>query len=319
MKRQIAAALAATVLFAGAASAEDYPTRAVTILVPFAPGGIVDIAARVVGERLQQKWGQPVVIENRAGASGMIAAQAAAKAKPDGYTLLGAEAGVSIINELIFKTANYSMEKDFTPILTITDTPIVLVANANAGIGSMKEFLAKAKTTELDYASPATGTLNHLTGEWIAIESGAKIRHIGYKGGAPAATAVAGGEVPLAVLAYSSAKPFVDSGRVKMLAVTDGKRVAVAPDLPTLQESGVPNVSTTQWAGLFAPAGTPQPIIDKIQKDIVEVLALPEVKERLGAVGAAPQPSTSAEFAARLKKEREQFKKIVSEAKVGVN
>lgn len=319
MKRLIAAALAATFLFSGAASAEDYPTRAVTIVVPFAPGGILDIAARVVGERLQQKWGQPVVIENRAGASGMIGAQAAAKAKPDGYTLFMAETGVAIINGLIFKTVSYDMEKDFTPIMTLTDTPIVVAVNAQAGINSMKELLEKAKKSEVDFASPAAGTLNHLTGEWIALETGTKLRHIGYKGGAPAATAVAGGEVPVAVLAYSSAKPFVDGGRVKLVAVTDAKRVAADPNLPTLQESGVPNVASTQWAGLFAPAGTPQPIIDKIQKDVTAILGMPEVKEKLAAVGAAPIPSTPAAFAARIKTERAQLEKIVKAAKIAVN
>lgn len=320
MKRHLAAILTAVFLFAGSAVAEDYPVRAVTILVPFAPGGIVDVAVRVVGERLSQKWGKPVVVDNRPGASGMIAARAVASAKPDGHTLLGAEAGVSIINELIFKDASYSMEKDFVPITTITDTPIVLVANASSGITSVSDFLAKAQNEPLNYASPAIGTLNHLTGEWIAMETGAKLQHIGYKGGGPAATAVAGGEVPIAVLAYSSARPFVESGRVKLLAVTDAKRTQVAPDLPTLQESGVPRVATTQWAGLFAPIGTPEPVVTKIRNDVAEALVSPEVKAKLAIVGASPIPSSSsAEFAARLKTEREQFRKIVEGARIEPN
>lgn len=321
MKHGIAAAFATVYLYlvAGNASAQEFPTRAVTILVPFSAGGVVDVGVRLVGEHLSKKWRQPVVIENRAGASGMIAARAAATAKPDGYTLLGAEAGVGVINALIFKDVAYSMEKDLVPILTITDTPLVLAVNADSGLHSMKDVLIKARDNHLSYASPGRGTVNHLTAEWIAMETGAKLQHISYKGGAPAATAVAAGEVPLAVLSYSSVTSFVDSGRVKLLAVADSKRTALAPNLPTLQESGIPNVSTTQWVGFFAPAATPEAVLSKIQNDVSEILGLPEVKDKLSVLGASASPSTSAEFAARLKAERDHFQKIVKAARIDAN
>ncbi|WP_137388516.1 Bug family tripartite tricarboxylate transporter substrate binding protein [Rhodoligotrophos defluvii] len=320
MKKLIASALLAVMTtVTGAAAQESYPTRNVTILVPFAPGGIVDIAARIVGEQLSQMWGQQVIVENRTGGNGFIAATAAKRAKPDGYTLLAAEAGVSVINGLLFTEIPYDMQKDFVPITLISDTPIVVAANADSGIDSMEDFLAKAKAEQINYASPANGTLNHLTGEWMALEAGLKLRHIGYRGGAPAATALAGGEVPVGVLAYSSVRPYVESGKIKILAVTSEKRVDAAPDLPTLTESGIPKVATTQWAGIFAPAGTPDGIVQKIQRDIATVLAKPEVQKQFAAGGASVIPSTSAEFAQRLESEREQFGRIVREADIKAN
>lgn len=319
MKRVIALAAAAMLASTAAMAQEDYPNKSVTVLVPFSPGGIVDIAARTVGDALSQMWGQQVIVENRTGGSGFIAATAARQAEPDGYTLFAAEAGVSIINELIFDQTPYKMEEDFVPISLISDTPLVVAVNTGSGIESMDDLLAKAKEEQMNFASPANGTLNHLTGEWMGLEAGLQLRHIGYRGGAPAATALAGGEVQMGVLAYSSILPYVDSGDVKMLAVTAGERVDADPELPTLQESGVPEVATTQWAGIFAPAGTPEEIVQKIQEDIATVLAEPEVQEKFANGGASVLPSTSQEFADRLAKEREQFGRIVEEAEISAN
>ncbi|MGF7159357.1 tripartite-type tricarboxylate transporter receptor subunit TctC [Rhodoligotrophos appendicifer] len=310
-------ALLATV--SGSSAQQAYPDKNVTILVPFAPGGIVDIAARIVGEGLAQLWGKQVIVENRSGGSGFIAATAAARAAPDGYTLLAAEAGVSVINQLIFASTPYDMAKDFIPITLMSDTPIVVAVNTKSGINSMADLIAKAKTEQLNYASPANGTLNHLTGEWIALEADLKLRHIGYRGGAPAATALAGGEVPIGILAYSSIRPYVEAGNVKLLAVTGAERVEAAKDLPTLAESGVPNVATTQWAGLFAPAGTPDAIVQKIQADIATVLAKPEIQKQFAAGGASVIQGSSAEFAKRLENERKQFGEIVTKAKITAN
>ena len=320
MKRLILAAVAALVASGtGVAAQSRYPDKDVTILVPFAPGGIVDIAARIVGDQLSQMWGHQVIVQNRTGGSGFIAATAAARAAPDGYTLFAAEAGVSIINELIFSSTPYAMSKDFVPITLMSSTPLVVAVNTNSGIGSISDFLAKAKTQQFNYASPANGTLNHLTGEWMGLEAGLKLRHIGYRGGAPAATALAGGEVPAGVLAYSSVRPYVEAGNIKVLAVTDSKRMEADPAVPTLQESGVPNVATTQWAGLFAPTGTPEAIIQKIQQDVATVLAKPEVKAKFAVGGAAVIPGTSKDFAERLAKEKEQFSRIVKKAEIKAN
>jgi tripartite-type tricarboxylate transporter receptor subunit TctC len=315
MKRLIALAFAALIASTlGAFAQNGYPNKNVTILVPFAPGGIVDIAARIVGERLSEMWGQQVIVENRTGGSGFIAATAAARSAPDGYTLLAAEAGVSVINELIFAKTPYSMAKDFVPITLISNTPIVVAANARSGFASMKDFLDKAKKERVNYASPANGTLNHLTGEWMALEAGLKLHHIGYRGGAPAARALASGEVPIGVLAYSSVRPYVESGNIKILAVTDSQRVAIAPDLPTLQESGVPNVASTQWCGIFAPTGTPAKIVKKIHDDIAEALKKPEVQKKFAVGGASVTPSTSEQFAQLLQQQRKEFSRIVKSA-----
>lgn len=320
MKRLISMAAAALIASAAGASAQsNYPNKDVTILVPFAPGGVVDIASRIVADGLSQKWGQQVLVENRSGGSGFIAATAAARANADGYTLFAAEAGVSIINHLIFDETPYDTKKDFIPITLISNTPIVVAVNTKSGIDTMDDLLANAKEEQINYASPANGTLNHLTGEWMGLEAGLKLRHIGYRGGAPAATALAGGEVPVGVLAYSSVRPYVEAGNIKILAVTDGNRVEADLDLPTLQESGVANVATTQWVGLYAPAGTPEDIVQKIQQDVAEILATPEAKEKFAAAGASPIPSTSQEFSDRLDMEREQFGKVVKDASIKAN
>ncbi|MYZ50454.1 Bug family tripartite tricarboxylate transporter substrate binding protein [Propylenella binzhouense] len=315
MRRLIALAVGAVLASTTAVMAQDsYPEKPITILVPFAPGGIVDIAARIVGEGLTQKWGQQVIVENRTGGNGFIAAQAAARAEPDGYTLLAAEPLVSVINELIFETTPYKIAEDFVPITTMTATPLVIAASTQSGLGSMADLIEQSKAKQMNFSSPANGSLNQLVGEWIAVKAGLKLRHIGYRGGAPAAAAVASNEVPFGVLAYSSSRPYVEAGKVKLLAVAEAKRIDLEPELPTLIESGLSDLDATQWTGLYAPAGTPAAIVDKLQKAVVEILASPDAQAKLKANGASPYPSTSAEFTASLAKQRTQFAEIVKAA-----
>ena len=315
MKYLLSAVLAATI-GTGAFAQDDYPNRAITILVPFAPGGVVDLASRTIGEGLQRKLGQEVIVENRAGGSGFIAATAAAQSAPDGYTLFMGEAGTLTINPSLFETTPYDAEADFTAVSTITDTPLILVANKAASFKTFAEFLETAKVNPgtITYSSAGIGTLNHLAPEWMSLEAGITMAHIPYKGGRPAATAVASGEVDASVVSYSSTKPFIDSGDVIVLATTSASRIAPSPDTPTMQEGGVPNVDTSQWTGLMAPAGTPDAILDKLNATIAEILAEPAVSKLLTEAGAAPYPSSRADFTAMLTRLRGQFATIIETA-----
>lgn len=315
MKKLLGAALAAMIA-TGAAAQEDYPNRAITILVPFAPGGVVDLASRTIGEGLSRRLGQEVIVENRAGGSGFIAASAAAQAEPDGYTLFMGEAGTLTINPSLFEETPYDAEADFTTVSTITDTPLILVANKNASFKTFEEFLeaARAEPGSITYSSAGIGTLNHLAPEWMSLEGDIQIQHIPYKGGRPAATAVASGEVDVSVVSYSSTKPFIDSGDVIVLATTSAKRIDPSPETPTMQEGGVPNVDTSQWTGLMAPAGTPDAVLDKLNATIAEILAEPDVAKTLTDAGAAPYPSSRDDFDAMLDRLRGQFKTIIETA-----
>lgn len=315
MKHLIALAVGVLMATTSAVMAQDdYPNKPITILVPFSPGGIVDIAARTIGEGLTEKWGQPVIVENRTGGSGFIAAQAAATADADGYTLLAAESLVGVINELIFKTTPYKVADDFIPISTLTATPIVVAASTESGLETIGDLLERGKTEEMNYSSPVTGSLNHMIGEWIALDAGLKLNHTGYRGGAPAAAAVASNEVPFGILAYSSSLPYVEAGNARLLAVAEGKRMEIEPDLPTLMESGLTDLDATQWTGLFAPADTPEEIVTKLHDAVVEILGTDEAKEKLAANGASPYPSSSQEFAESLKAQRARYSRIIEEA-----
>jgi tripartite-type tricarboxylate transporter receptor subunit TctC len=319
MKRTLLATAAIAMMATGAAQAQDWPNRPVTIIAPFAPGGIIDIASRIVGEALTERWGVPVVVENRAGGSGFIGAQAASQADADGYTLFAAEAGVSIINALIFESVPYNMAEDFIPITTMSNTPIVLAAHVSAGVTTVEEFIAMTRADMENYASPGNGTLNHITGEWIALEGQLTLEHIGYRGGGPAGTALASGEVPFGVLAYSSVLPYVQTGDVVIIATTSADRIAADPSLPTLQEGGIPNVDTTQWSALYAVAGTPEAIVARVHADVLAVLADPAVQARFEAVGANVIPQSREDFAAMLETQREAFARIVEAAGVTAN
>ena len=309
---------ALVVLWAMSAQAQNYPAKPIHVLVPYAPGGIADIASRIVGAKLTEAWGQQVVVENRPGGNGFIAMTAAAKAAPDGYTLVMATVGDVAINPAMFKEMPYDVERDLAPIAMVSDAPMVLAAHAEAPFKSVADVIAAAKAQpgRLSVATPGNGSVNQIVLEWMALNTGTRFQHIPYKGGAPAAAALAGGDIPLGVLASSSVAPHVKSGRARPLAVTMAKRSKFSPDWPTLQEAGVTEVDASNWTALFAPKGTPQPIIDKLNTEVVKILNMLDVKERFAGGGVDTIPSSAAELDARVKQAAERFRSIVQKANI---
>jgi tripartite-type tricarboxylate transporter receptor subunit TctC len=314
----IASVIALVVFCAAPAQAQNYPAKPIHILVPYAPGGITDIAARIVGAKLTEVWGQQVVVENKPGGNGFIAMTAGAKAAPDGYTLVMVTVGDVAINPAMFGEIPYDVERDLAPIAMVSDAPMVLAAHADAPFKSVADAIAAAKAQpgRISVATPGNGSVNQIVLEWMALNTGTQFQHIPYKGGAPAAAALAAGDIPLGVLASSSVAPHVKSGRVRVLAVTMGKRSTLNPEWPTLQQEGVKEVDASNWTALFAPKGTPQPVIDKLNAEVVKILNMPDVKERFAGGGVVTIPSSAAELDARVKQEAERFRAIVQKANI---
>jgi tripartite-type tricarboxylate transporter receptor subunit TctC len=307
-----------TILCAPSAWAQSYPTKPIHILVPYAPGGIADIASRILGAKLTEAWGQQVVVENKPGGNGFIAMNAAAKAVPDGYTIVMATGGDVAINPALFKEMPYNVERDLVPIALVSDAPLVLAAHGGTPYKTVAEVLAAAKAQpgRLSVATPGNGSINQIVLEWMALNTGTKFQHIPYKGGAPAAAALAGGDIPLGILASSSVAPHVKSGRARVLAVASAAPSRLNPEWPTLQKQGVAEVDASNWTALFAPKGTPQPIIDKLNAEVVRILSLPDIKERFAGGGVDTIPSTAAQLAARAKKEAEVYRALVQKANI---
>ena len=319
--RSILAAVVATLavamgLNAEPAGAQPFPSKPIHILIPYAPGGIADIAARIVGAKLTEAWGQPVVVENRPGGNGFIAISAAAKATPDGYTLVMATAGDLTLSPALFKDMPYNVQSDFAFISLVSDAPLVLAANTQSPFKSVADVIAgaKAQPGRISIASPGNGSNNQLVIEWMGLNTGTRFQHIPYKGGAPAAAALAGNDIPLAVLASSSVAPHVKSGRAVVLAITAARRSKLNPEWPTLQEQGVKDVDASNWTALLAPKGTPQPIIEKFHTEIVKILAMPDIKDRFAAGGVETIGSSPAELEARVKDEGARFQQVVQKA-----
>jgi tripartite-type tricarboxylate transporter receptor subunit TctC len=321
MMRVFAVALLLAIAGAAPASAQDYPTRPIRVLVPYAPGGISDIAARIIGGKLGEAWGQQVLVENRPGGSGFIAMEATARAAPDGYTLVLCTVGDVAINPSLFKTMPYNVERDFAPIMTVSDAPMVLVANGTSPYHSVADVIAaaKAKPGALDVGTPGYGSINQLVLESMALNTGTKFTHVPYKGGAPAAQSIAAGDIPLAILASSSVAPFVPSGRLRVLAITTAQRSPLDPQWPTLQAEGAGDIAMSNWTALMAPKATPQPIIDKLNAAVAKILATGDVKARFAAGGVVTIPSSPAELDARIKRETAIYRAIVEKANVHVD
>jgi len=313
----LAAALALGASTAPSCAQADYPNKPIRILVPFAPGGFVDVAARLVGQKLSEKWGQQVIVENRPGGNGFIAVTAAAKAAPDGYTLLMAHSGEFAVNPAVFaKDIPYELDRDFHPITLVSHAPMVVGAKTDGPYGSLQDLIAaaKAKPATLGMSTPGTGSINHLAGELIALSAGVKFLHVPYKGGAPAAVAVATGEVPFGMAAISSALPQIKAGRVKVLAITTARKTPLDASWPTVQEAGVKDVDLSIWAGLFAPKGVPQPIRDKLYTEVAAILQMPDVKEKFAAGGTDTGGMKPEEFTAQIKREADKLKGVVETA-----
>jgi tripartite-type tricarboxylate transporter receptor subunit TctC len=318
MRAITSSAALALLLLAQPAGAQTYPAKPIHVLVPYAPGGITDIAARIIGAKLTEAWGQQVVVENRPGGNGFIGMTAGAKAAPDGYTLTMATVGDVAINPAMFKDMPYNVERDFVSITAVSDAPMVLAANASSPFNSVADVIAgaKAQPGRISVASPGNGSINQIVIEWMGLNTRTQFQHIPYKGGAPAAAALAGGDIPLGVLASSSAQPHVRSGRARILAVTMGSPSKLNPEWPTLQSAGVKDVDASNWTLLLAPKGTPQPIVDKLNAEVNKILNMPDVKERFAAGGVETIPSTPAALDARIKQAADRFAAIVQKANI---
>jgi tripartite-type tricarboxylate transporter receptor subunit TctC len=314
----VSAVTALLIICAAPAQAQNYPAKPIHIFVPYAPGGIADIASRILGAKLTEAWGQQVVVENKPGGNGFIAMTAAAKAAADGYTVVMATGGDVAINPAMFKDMPYDVERDLAPIAMVSDAPLVLAAHAATPYKTVAEVIAAAKAQpgRLSVATPGNGSINQIVLEWMALNTGTRFQHIPYKGGAPASAALAAGDIPLGVLASSSVAPHVKSGRIRVLAVTMAKRSRLNPEWPTLQEEGVKDVDASNWTALFAPKGTPQPIIDKLNVEVVKILNMPDVKERFAGGGVVTIPSSAAELDARVKQDLPRFRTIVEKANI---
>jgi tripartite-type tricarboxylate transporter receptor subunit TctC len=310
--------LALAAFCAQPAQAQTYPNKPIHLIVPYAPGGVADIAARLVGAKLTEALGQQVVVENRTGGNGFIAVTAVVKAPADGYTLLVPTVGEITINPALFKDIPYNVQRDLAPVGMLSDTPIVLAANVNSPFHSVDDVLkaARAQPGRISIASPGNGTMNHLAIEWIGIGTGTKFQHIPYRGGAPAGAAVAAGDVPLGTLAISSALPHVKSGRVRVLALTTAKQSSSYPEWKTLQQYGVPDVDASNWVGMFAPKATPPAVVEKLNAELAKILAMPDLKERFAAGGAETLIMTPAALDARVRADTERLKQIVEKANV---
>lgn len=305
--------VALAVPYAPFATAQEYPSKPVRIVVPYAPGGINDIAARILGYKLAEFWKQPVIIDNRAGGGGLIGSEYVAKAAPDGYTLLMGAVGEYSISQHLHEKYPINPLKDFAPILLVSDTPMVFAANANAPFNTLKEMMAyaNARPEGVAYGTAGIGSLSHLMAERFVYETHTKMLHVPYKGGGPAGVALAGGEVMVGPLAASSAIPYMKSGRVKMIAVATTRRFSLFPDWPTVSESGVPGFEASNWTALSAPAGTPRAIVVKINADANRALKMADVRERLTAVSSESVGSTPEEAAAKMRDDSERYSKLI--------
>ena len=301
-----------------AAQAQSYPTKPVQIIVPYAPGGSTDLAARVLAAKLTDQWGQQVVVENRPGGNGFIGMSAGAKSKPDGYSLTLATVGDVAVNPALFPSVPFSMERDFTPISMVSDAELVLIAGKNTPYTNVQDVLAAAKAQpgRLSVATSGTGTMPHILLEWMSLVSDTKFQHIPYKGGGPAAAAVAGDNVPLGILAASGVASFVKSGHIKVIAILSPERSKNNPSWPTLIESGVKDVGGSGWSALFAPKGTPPAIVEKIAADVAKALKADDVVARFSGAGMEAVPTTPAQLAARVKKDQASFQAIIKAANV---
>jgi tripartite-type tricarboxylate transporter receptor subunit TctC len=301
-----------------AAFAQDWPTRPVRIIVPFAPGGATDIPARLIAPKLQEALGQPIVVENRTGAGGIVGIQAAAQSQPDGYTLLMATNGELVMNPSIYAKLPYDPFKDFIPVSIMLESPMLLVTSASSPFNSLADILsaAKAKPGEITYATAGTGSTSHVLTEMLAQQAGVKLLHVPYKGGAPASAATASGEVNMGLLNLGSAVNFVKGGKAKALAVTSAKRNPSFPDWPTAVEAGVPGFVESIWIGMAAPAGVSKAIVERMSAEVAKALKAPDVRERLVELGNEPLGTTPEEAAARIKREFPRYAAAIKAANI---
>lgn len=316
MKRAAASFIAALLAaFVAPAVAQSYPDRPLRLIVPYAPGGGTDLTSRLIARRLTENFNQQVIVDNRAGGASNIGCEIAARSAPDGYTLL--TAGISFsINVSIFARLNYDPVKDFDPVSLVATVPLIVVVNPSVPATSIRELiaLAKAKPGTLNYASGGTGTANHIAGELFKYMTGTDIVHVPYKGGGPALADVIGGQVQLLFNTMTSTVGFMNSGKLRALAVTGAKRSPSVPNLPTVAEAGVPGFDVGAWFGIVVPRGTPRPLVNKLSSEIVRITRQPEAREQFAAQGAEAVGSTPEEFGRHLRVEIDKWAKVAKAA-----
>lgn len=297
--------------------AQNYPTKPIRLISPFPPGGVNDIVARLVAQKMSEALGQQVVVENRTGAGGSIGTDFVAKAAPDGYTLLSGGMGSLVMNPIIRKTP-YDTLKDFAPVIMLGASPNVLVVHPSLPVRNVRDViaLAKARPGELNYASGGVGSTPHLSGALFTSMAGIKLVHVPYKGSALATTDLVAGHVQLAFLPIPTGFPHIENKKLKPLAVTGLRRVAALPNLPAISDSGLPGYEVSPWYGVLAPAGTPSQIIVKLNAEIAKIMRTPEMGERLASHGAESMTSTPEDYAAQIKADIVKWTKVVREARI---
>jgi tripartite-type tricarboxylate transporter receptor subunit TctC len=301
------------------ASAQTYPVRPVRVIVPFAPGGATDIVTRLVGQRLTEEWAQTVVVDNRAGAGGNIGAELAAKATPDGYTLLMTSGSIVTANPLLFRKLTYSPEKDLTAITNVASGPQVIAVHPSQNAKTLKDFIAavKAKPRGLSYGSAGVATQTHLAAENFLYTAGIDMVHVPYKGEGPAISDLVGGQIQMVTANLSAAIGFIQQGKLRGLAVTSKERARQLPEVPAAAET-LPGFENLGWFGFMAPAGTPKPVIEKIYRDTAKVLQAPEMRQRFEQIGMVPVGNAPAVFAQAIKEESARWARIIQERKLQV-
>ena len=295
------------------ALAQGYPSKPVKFVVPQAPGGATDVFARYVGQRLSAKWGQPVVVENKVGAAGVIGTDLVAKSEPDGYTMLVTYAGSQAVNQTLYAKIPFDSVKDFQTVATIARSPFLLVVGAASPIASFPDLIAraKAKPGSVTYATSGSGSINHLLSESLKVEAGIDMVHVPYKAIAAAMTDVIGGQVDNAFAAFPSAIQLVRGGKLRALAVSSAKRNPGAPEVPTIAEMGYPAFDVAPWWGILAPAGTPRAIVDKVNADVAEILRTPEVQAFFRNQGSEPLVMSPDEFMKTLQDDVVRWARVV--------
>jgi tripartite-type tricarboxylate transporter receptor subunit TctC len=309
--RWLVLACAAGMLALQPARAQPYPSKPIRFIIPFAPGGATDIVARLVGQKLTEAWGQPVLVESKPGANGIIASEAAAKAAADGYTMMLAVLSTHATNVSLYSKLPYDPQRDFTPIAMMAYTPLVLVVPAGAPLSTVKDLVAqaKAKPGRLNF-SAGTATI-HLTGELFKAVTGSDIVAVPYKGTVPGLMAVISGEVAFTFEPTVTAVPQVKGGRIRALAVTAPRRSPLLPDVPTAEEAGLPGFEAYSWLGIVMPAGVSREVAAKMQDEVLRILALADVKEKMAAMGLDPLPMTGERFGAFMKVETEKWARTI--------
>ena len=302
-----------------AAAQDKYPNKSIRVIVPVAPGGGTDFIARLIGQKMSEAWGQPVIVDNRPGGAGNLGVEIAAKAVPDGYTLVIPITSFPI-NPSLYSKLPFDTVRDFAPVTLVASAPLLLVVNPGAQANSVNELiaLAKARPGQLNYANSGSGTTAHLAGELFKRMAGVDIVSIAYKGGGPAVIDLIAGNVQIYFSTVPAALPQVKAGRLRALAVTSSKRLNDIPDVATVSESGLPGFEVVAWFGMFAPGKTPQPIVKKLNGEVVGILGMPDVREKMSGQGLIPGGNTSEELGVFLKAEIAKWSKLIKEANIRI-